>query len=85
MLGERMGSPMNLNEAMREVIRQAGTLLTTRQITDEINRHGLYVRPSDGRKPRINEVSARAHNYSSAVPRNPNWFYRTPDGRIGLL
>lgn len=75
---------MTLHEATREVIRQAGTLLTTREITDEINSRGLYFTGS-GRKPRINQVSARAHNYSATVPRNPDWFYRTSDGRIGLL
>lgn len=77
MLTERHASPMKLHEAMQDVLRQAGISLTARQIADEIERRGLYFR-GDGQPPPPKQVSARFNNYR-------HLFYRTADGRIGLL
>jgi hypothetical protein len=50
---------MELHEAIDRVLREAGRAMSSRELADEINRRGLYVRPSDGRPLEAKQVAAR--------------------------
>jgi hypothetical protein len=50
---------MTLHGAIDAVLREAGRPLSSRELADEINRQGLYVRPSDGKPLQANQVAAR--------------------------
>ncbi|MDT0181457.1 winged helix-turn-helix domain-containing protein [Microbacterium sp. ARD31] len=53
---------MTLHLAIEEVLTRAGRPLTPRQIADEVNRRGLYVR-GDGTPLPAGQVSARVRKY----------------------
>lgn len=64
---------MTLHEAMLAVLRTApGARMTARELCDQINRRGLY-RMRDGRPVEIQQIHARAGNYS-------HLFVRVGDG-----
>lgn len=68
-------SRATLHDAMATVLRERGQPLTGRELADEINRRGLY-RQKDGSPVPLNQVHARASNYSDLFVKQ--------DGRIGL-
>lgn len=68
-------SRATLHDAMATVLREHGEPLTGRELADEINRRGLY-RQRDGSPVPLNQVHARASNYSNRFVKQ--------GGRIGL-
>src|ERR1039458_4100671 len=50
---------MWLHEAIDEVLRDERRAMSSRELADEINRRGLYVRASDGRLVEARQVAAR--------------------------
>ena len=50
---------MKLHEAIDQVLSEAGRAMSSRELADEINRRGLYTRPSDGEPLQAKQVAAR--------------------------
>jgi len=50
---------MTLHEAIDVVLREVGRPLSSRELANEINRRGLYIRPSDGEPVEASQVAAR--------------------------
>ena len=63
---------LTLHEAMRLVLREHdNTPMAARELADEINQLGLY-RKRDGSVVEINQIHARAKNYSSIFEKVQN-------------
>jgi ribosomal protein S21 len=53
---------MHLHEAIDKVLRENKRPMSSRELADEINARGLYIRPSDGRPPQATQVGARVRH-----------------------
>jgi hypothetical protein len=69
---QRLSADVTLHSAIEEVLKSAGRALTAREVADEVNRRGLYVR-GDGTPLPPGQVSARVRKY-------PGLFASTGDG-----
>jgi hypothetical protein len=68
---ERKSRKLTLHQSIVEVLTVARRPLTSREVADEVNRRGLYVR-GDGKPLSASQVSARVRNY-------PGLFTETAD------
>lgn len=62
--------PLTLHEAITRVLEDHGNeWMTARELTDEVNRRGLY-RKRDGSAVEVNQVHARTNNYGELFEKN---------------
>ena len=50
---------MPLHEAIDKILRESKRPMSSRELADEINSRGLYIRPSDGEPLQAKQVAAR--------------------------
>lgn len=76
-----LGPPrVTLHEAMRQVLAGAGSDgLTSRELVDAINTRGLY-RQRAGTPVTVNQIHARARNYSHLFGKREGRFVLAADG-----
>jgi hypothetical protein len=55
-------APMTLHDAIDMVLSTRATGMTPRELAAEINRRGLYIRPSDGQPVPSRQINARVAN-----------------------
>lgn len=75
---------MTLHAAIDLVLRETGRPLSSRELADEINRRRFYVRPSDGKPVRANQVAARVRRPTYRSRYRIDNDYRLTPGFWGL-
>ncbi len=60
---------MTLHEAIEKLLRQAGRLMTTQQIADELNKNGWYQK-KDGSTIQAFQIHGRTRNYANIFDRD---------------
>ena len=73
-----MSRDLTLHEAIEEVLRtKPNREASYKEISEEIARRDLFIRPSDGNYPPHSQISARVNNHSQR-------FEKVGNGRVRL-